>query len=345
MLKSNTAFLDNVCAMRLMLIVLLIVYHAFAPFCGDWPAPQDFKDITSYWWIAKSAYSFMLESFVFISGFLFGYQVVRKGPQMLEFKNFAIKKAKRLWLPCILFGSIYFLLICDLHQPIWSIVYQIVNGIGHHWFLPMLFWCFIAVYLIEKLSISAKVALPILTISSVFSFLPLPLQMGKTMYYALFFYIGYLLAHRPNVIDKYLSPRNIALSWTVFISAFMSLTFVKNGGGYSDLLTKVFYLAELRLCTLIYSMIGVTASWLTVNWLLQKGYVKLSQRAVRLSSMCFGVYIYQQFVLRLMYYNFDMIHTVPTVWLPWIGIGVAFIVSILLTRLTLATRIGRYLIG
>ena len=93
----------------------------------------------------------MLETFVFISGYLFGFQVQKNGIGIICFKNTILKKAKRLLLPCFFFGVIYYTVFYDLSKPVYEISYSIMCGTGHLWFLPMLFWCFTEIYLIERL--------------------------------------------------------------------------------------------------------------------------------------------------------------------------------------------------
>lgn len=65
--------LEDVVFMRVVLIVLLVLYHSFAIFNGAWEKLADYPDIPAYWWIATSSYAFMLEAFVFISGYVFGH--------------------------------------------------------------------------------------------------------------------------------------------------------------------------------------------------------------------------------------------------------------------------------
>lgn len=37
----------------------------------------------------------------------------------------------------------------DLQASWYNIIWKLLNGCGHLWFLPMIFWCFVLVYLIE----------------------------------------------------------------------------------------------------------------------------------------------------------------------------------------------------
>lgn len=101
--------LDEISFIRPILIVLLVLYHAFAPWCGGWKPITGCEPNQVYWWIGKSAYSFMLPMFVFISGYVWSYQreiLQRKG----TFKQLFIKKFKRLYIPSLIFSTAYFLI-------------------------------------------------------------------------------------------------------------------------------------------------------------------------------------------------------------------------------------------
>ena len=56
-------------------------------------------------------------------------------------------------LPCLFFGIIYYMMFYDLQSPWYNIIWKLLNGCGHLWFLPMIFWCFVLMCLIECPSI------------------------------------------------------------------------------------------------------------------------------------------------------------------------------------------------
>lgn len=89
---KRKVYLEDVVVLRLSLIVLLVLYHSFCIFSGAWEVPKDYPLIPIYWWIAKTSYMFMLETFVFISGYLFGFQVQKNGIGIICFKNTILKK-------------------------------------------------------------------------------------------------------------------------------------------------------------------------------------------------------------------------------------------------------------
>lgn len=187
--------LTEVDYLRVILIFALVGYHAFAPFCGAWKPISDVQ-IPEYWWIGKLLYSFMLEAFVFVSGYVFGFQVQRKGTQKLSLRVVLHSKFKRLLLPSIVFSTIYLLVLgIEDGESVAHVCYSIIVGRGHMWFLPMLFWCFIYVAIIEKFRFRTRRVLIAVCACTLLSYLPLPLRINSSFYYFPFFYAGYMIQY------------------------------------------------------------------------------------------------------------------------------------------------------
>ena len=77
-------FLYEVVPIRLFLIVMLVFYHAFAIFTGAWKPIAGYPEIPGYALLGNLSYACLLETFVFISGYVFGYQVRIKGDTALS---------------------------------------------------------------------------------------------------------------------------------------------------------------------------------------------------------------------------------------------------------------------
>lgn len=221
--------LQEICLLRLLLIVLLVLYHAFAPFYGSWtalPGQNEMDGMTAgaYKWIGMGAYAFMLETFTFISGYIFGYQVDRKGEDALSFGNVVVKKIKRLIVPSIVFSIVYVLVFrpAEFASP-FDATKEILYGAGHMWYLPMLFWCFVGVLLLERIKLNVKVAIPLLAVMAIISYLPFPFRLNLAMYYMFFFFCGYLLTRMRFDVAKYSKPSIIGVFAVMFILAFVFL--------------------------------------------------------------------------------------------------------------------------
>ena len=100
--------LDEVTLMRTVLALLIVFMHAFTCYQGGWAKPEGYIDIPFYKWIARGAFAFALEAFVFISGYLFGYQSIT----LMRWGG-VLNKAKRLIVPSIIFSIPYFFIFYD----------------------------------------------------------------------------------------------------------------------------------------------------------------------------------------------------------------------------------------
>lgn len=189
--KSKTrSLLYDANLLRLLAIVLLVLYHAFAPYTGNWQTIGSYSDIDAYWWIGKTAYSFMLELFVFISGYIYALTLKRKSP---TFGTFVRNKLKRLILPGVVFSAVYILIFWNLQDlSFGKFVYGLLSGVGHMWFLPMLFWAMLLSFGLDRLAIKDKYKLLLVFCMPVLSLLPLPFRLNTTLYHILFFYLGAL---------------------------------------------------------------------------------------------------------------------------------------------------------
>ena len=226
--KANqNKLIQEVVVIRPILIVLLVFYHAFAIYSGAWAPIEGLLEVPAYWWLDKLSYAFMLEMFVFISGFVFGYQVRTKGEAKLQAKVLFWGKFKRLMIPCVVFSLLYILLLSNIGQPIQKTLYDMLNGAGHMWFLPMLFWCFVGVWVIEKLRLKLRWVLPLLLLASMVSFLSLPFRMGIALYYMVFFYVGFILQKEDVSLDRFYTLKHCLAATAAFLVLFPTLTLLK----------------------------------------------------------------------------------------------------------------------
>lgn len=347
--QSN--ILSEICLIRITLIVLLVLYHSFAPFVGAWNPLSGQECVShSYWWIGKISYACMLETFTFISGYIFGYQVMRKGTQSLGFRNIVVSKFKRLIIPSIVFGAIYLLLFKREDYSLINGTYAVAQGFAHMWYLPMLFWCFIGIYIIEKIHLTARVTLPILLLLAITPMFPLPFQLSASAYYMFFFYLGYAIKRFDNNLSGFFKPKWILASLSLFTAVLISSAILRQA------ITPPRYTADskafsaliaiaLKLTQLLYASLGLMFIFLTASYLVHVKHIALSNRVIRLSTYAFGIYLFQQFILIWLYYHTSLQSIIGLHLLPWISFVIVLIGSWLLTGFTLRFKIGRQLIG
>ena len=344
-------YLNDVVIIRLVLIVLLVLYHAFAIYNGAWVMPDGIHEVKTYWWIASFSYSFMLEAFVFISGLVFGFQVRNKYGGKVSAENGIVKKAKRLLIPSIVFSIIYVLCFGMSSDISWGgLVYNIIGGVGHMWFLPMLFWCFVGIYLIEKLKGPIKVALILSVIMSIFSLTDLPLRLSSSAYYFLFFYLGYLIDKENLSIRVKMTLRNTMIVWGIYLLVFVASKLIFSTSQIQEfselsIYNKFIVAISQRILQIIYSLAGTVGIFMLSNIFLERKVFTISERMIKWSGYCMGIYIVQQFILMPFVHSHSVVDVLGTYWLPWVAFGVAMSGSVMIAYILRKTCFGRVLIG
>lgn len=325
--------------MRPILLVLLVSYHAFAPYCGAWGLPIGAEENIIYKWLALFSRAFRLEAFVFVSGYIFAMQVIQKN----KFKSvveLAKSKFFRLIIPCWIFGLLYWLLFKSA-----SLV-SVLTGIGHLWYLPCLFWCFIFSYILFKKSYEHKHVFLGLIIIATISFVPLPLQLNKAMYYLLFFYLGGVFWKYTNFISKYSTKKIIFLLSVLFVIFLVACNYLIEYNN-SCIDGSSIYVKAILLSSNMFAKIILATTGILTLFLIASAYTRnhsLSAYTIQIGTLGYGVYIFHQFILVWLYYNTSLSDIVGGLWLPWIGLVSAVVISILLTIILRSTDVGRKLI-
>ena len=346
----------DVVAIRLSLIFLLVVYHALCIFTGAWDSPYsiDIK-IPVYEWMGMSIHCFQLETMVFISGLLLGYNSMRN-TDSLSYNSCVVKKARRILLPCLFFGVIYFIMFNNSQVSWYIIIWNIINGCGHLWFLPMIFWCFVLTYLITRylphlhhFSDKNKYKI-ILVIAASFSILnPLvliPLGLGSAGCFYIYFFIGFCLKSERL---KFPSARltNCSIAMIIFIISFLLIMTMRynNLQEVNTIVEKVSIMVLNNICHTANALSAIYLIYSFANRDVVLRFLNGKSILVTLSGYCYGVYIYQQFILKYLYYNTQLPLLVSANWLPWIATAMTVMLSLLLCHYSLKTRLGRFLIG
>ncbi len=345
-------YLEDVVLLRLLLIFLLVWNHAFAPFSGKWEALYEPDSVPAYKWFVLAVYHMRIQALIFVSGYLLGYTINRK-PERMSFKHCVGKKLKRLWLPSIVFSVIYYVLFYDLTKPIGEIAYSVINGCGHMWFLPMLFWCFAGVYISERFGFKPVVMLMLALLFAIAPWPGLPLRVNNTLNYFIYFYLGYGIQR--SYFDSFLPKKQlkpIVAALSVYAGAFVLHYFVLSDAGNiladnqlrGGVIHKAVSIGVNNLCSVAMSLSGLLAVYWGAHYFVV-GKHKLPDWMINVSAYCYGVYICQQFILKWMYYNTELPVVCGPYVLPWVALTITLILSLLITHLMLKTRVGRFLIG
>lgn len=343
-----TKRLDEIVLLRPFAILLVVFYHSFAIYDGKWTLPNGVDPSVAYDWIADVAYSFMLPLFVLISGYLFSYQLFERN-KITSFKGLFASKFKRLLVPCYVYGILYLIIIN--HPEIYDIksfalcAVNLISGVGHLWFLTMLFWCFVAAYIMNFIGLSPNL---MLLVSFCLYFIgpkTIPLGLGYMCWYLIYFVFGILFRQKYECLSN-VSRTNLMLIITGYIITFVSINLLLNN--YNLLFERITYAKLIHYLlfktgTLMYGFLGCLMSYLISINIVSKN-TKLPSILIWIDSISFGVYIYHQFVLKFIYYNTDF-PLINTPILPWCAFVCVILISSLFAVLTRRSRLGKSIIG
>jgi peptidoglycan/LPS O-acetylase OafA/YrhL len=319
--------------LRPLAVLLVVVLHSFTIYWGKWSPPEGYLPCVPYKWIAATCFSFTMELFVLLSGYVFGYQIFVQNRQF-TLKSLAVNKLKRLIVPSLIFGLIY-ALIFYLQRGFLDAAYAVLNGAGHLWFLPMLFWCFLSGFLLHRSGMMQRTKLLILLAAVMLSVISFPLRLDKTLYYIFFFYLGIVFMQRQDICRK-LSANNsflisMAIIWlTLFISYELVLPSLPRHYETGLLEAGVKLLKKFWIFS--YASAGTLFSFMLAYRIMQKRN-NLPKSVLFCTSVSFGVYLFHQIVIEVLYYKTSLPVLVGPYWLPWVGLGIALTLSILLVLL------------
>lgn len=214
--------LDEVSFVRPILILLVVLYHSMAIHTGNWEMPNGVTVILAYKAIGRLSYAFMLEAFVFVSGYVWAYQREKGGSESLI--KLLHKKCLRLFIPTVVFGIVYLLLF---ERNNFTLIH-LLEGPGHLWFLPMLFECFIISWCILHFNLSLRVLLPFLFLIALFIPSDLPFRMSYTFYYLPFFLLGFYYYGLYDQLKAKLKLNHVFELWMLFLVVYLGMVYCRS---------------------------------------------------------------------------------------------------------------------
>ena len=331
--------------MRPILLVLLVSYHAFAPFCGAWEIPSGVESNEFYKWLARLNYAFLLEGFIFLSGYVFVMQIVEKN-KFNSINQIAVNKFHHLIIPCWIFGTAYYLIFTRPAEIQIGGIVSILYGIGHLWYLPCLFWCSCIVYFLIKKGYNEKLTLLVLAALMLGSIIYIPMQFNRAMYYMFFFYMGGMFWKYKDKLRTYANVKYIT-SLTILFAALLVtvniyIEYTTKALVDADTLYKLMLMLSKVLAKAILATVGISTLYLAASLYMEDH--TLNKTVMTIGTMGYGVYIFHQFVLKYLYYNIPFPEQLGTTMFPCVGLIIAIAVSLLLTWGFRNTKIGRKLI-
>lgn len=241
---------------------------------------------------------------------------------------FVYKKFKRLILPTIIFGSLYYIFFGDKSISVFHAIVKILGGTGHLWFLPMLFWIFVISAILPQIfKYRNSIMLSSLSVLALLPMPSVPLGFGRVSFMLLFFYLG-VRTYRCR--DKILALKSIDLfkytcyAIVIYIVALAMSAKVSIDG--STILMKSMGLMTSNAIRILSALSGIT-----ICFILAVGIRKQTNKMniwSYMASLSMGVYILHQFVLVSIYYHSPLSSMVSSTILPWLALLMTLIVSI-----------------
>lgn len=334
--------IPEVAILRPLALFLVMLGHCLAPFAGFWDKipSEGGQNISLYWWLGQFIVKFHVELFIFISGYIFAYQSIDLA-RVSKFKDFVLSKLKRLYLPCLIFGVAYY--FCFYNQggfDLSTFLLKVTSGCGHLWFLPVLFWCFVVGWFLNKYKVNHFISLGILAFISILPIPFMPLGMSNALHYLFYFYLGYVGWVYRSVVLKYIKGSYILGTLILYLFLVVFYQYI------DSFIANKYLLFGTRVgVDFLIAVFGIIFSYLLVCYYTSKPNFELSPKIFYLSSVCYGIYVYHQFLLEYLYYYTSFPSLVGDILLPWLSLVIVVLISYFLTVLSLKTKVGRFLIG
>lgn len=290
---EKTKRFDEISIMRVMAMIMIIAFHSLCFYNGRW-VKVDAIDIPIWHKISYFLDAIDLNMFVFISGYLYGYLYIYRNKYRHPSEVIRIKTI-RLLLPYLFWG-----IPMAIIWP-WNTLSKLLYGIGHLWFLLMLFGVFTITVILQLLNgqrvrFTRNIGLLLIIIGCLASFFISKyvysgdfLCFNKVLYYFPAFMIGYLCA-------------KLRVGWLLPNWAYIILPFAILG-----LFVFVWYPLPLPY-TFILLIRTVLAYIICIDLLIILSKITLSDRKRKvvqeIERLSMGLYIFNQIAM-------DMVFTTP----------------------------------
>ena len=172
-----------------------------------------------------------------------------------------------------------------------------------------------------------------------------PFGLGTLGRYFFYFYLGFCI--KQGVVRfPANNKKNLTVALLLLIIFFVSWKLMRGywqgDMGFAERMARFIVsncLNAITVASAVFLLYGIANKSNVIEFVQQKPIL------ITLSGYCYGVYIYQEFILKLMYYKTSIPTYINEYLLPWMAAGMTLIASLLLCHITLRFRFGRFLIG
>ena len=284
---------NEISIMRVMAMTMIVAFHSLCFYNGRWVKVIAI-DIPVWHKVSYFLDVIDLNMFVFISGYLYGYLYIYRNKYQHPSEVIRIK-AKRLLIPYLFWG-----IPMAIVWP-WNTWSQLLYGIGHLWFLLMLFGVFTLTVIFQLLNaqrvkFTSTVGISLIVMGFISGFL-----FSKYVYAGEFLCINKILYYFPAFMIGYLCAK-LRVAWMLPNWSYMTLPFAILG-----LFVFVWYPIPLPY-TLVQIIRTVMAYFICIELLVILSKDTMSDRVQKVvhevERLSMGLYIFNQMAM-------DIVFTTP----------------------------------
>ena len=328
-------FKPDIAILRLLAIVIVVAFHAYGMCYAEGhlpqPLPKNYQE-TYEWFNQYIPINVAIPLFVFVSGCLFGIQLQKRKYRSLW--QVAKDKFLRLGVPYYIFLPIMMATYSGFElEPYFT------GGYWHLWFLPMLWWLFIVTYLLYPIFSPGKMwmAFSLLLCTYIFAlmgmFLPHLFGLHHLNEQLCFFLLGVIVMRNDDRIISTFKRYHLAYPMIILY-----------------LITIIFFPTEYGDVSVPF-LIGSTSAILVLWYFFQKipwNRYQLTPLLLPISACSFGIYIFHNWVeVYLISSTAQRLFPIAEfagyhiVLFPIVFTLTAFVISFVLTKMLLMSKIGR----
>ena len=327
---------NEISIMRVMAMTMIVAFHSLCFYNGRW-VKVNAIDIPVWHKISCFLDVVDLNMFVFISGYLYGYLYIYRNKYQHPSEVIRIK-ARRLLIPYLFWG-----IPMAIVWP-WNTWSQLLYGIGHLWFLLMLFGVFTLTVIFQLLNaqrvkFTSTVGISLIVMGFISGFL-----FSKYVYAGEFLCINKILYYFPAFMIGYLCAK-LRVAWMLPNWSYMTLPFAILG-----LFVFVWYPIPLPY-TLVLIIRTVMAYFICIELLVILSKDTMSDRVQKVvhevERLSMGLYIFNQIAMDIVFTTPILHQWFETHWMigPFVLFPIGFFPPLILSYIFNKYKWLRWTIG
>lgn len=327
---------NEISIMRVMAMTMIVAFHSLCFYNGRW-VKVNAIDIPVWHKISCFLDVIDLNMFVFISGYLYGYLYIYRNKYQHPSEVIRIK-AKRLLIPYLFWG-----IPMAIVWP-WNTWVKLLYGIGHLWFLLMLFGVFTLTVIFQLLNAQRVKFTSIVGISLIVMGFISGFLFSKYIYAGDFLCINKILYYFPAFMIGYLCAK-LRVAWMLPNWSYMTLPFAILG-----LFVFVWYPIPLPY-TLVLIIRTVLAYFICIELLVILSKDTMSDRVQKVvhevERLSMGLYIFNQMAMDIVFTTPVLHQWFETHWMiePFVLFPIGFFPPLLLSYIFNKNKWLKWTIG